>query len=321
MAVLGLKVSHTGEMRMDHIKNTLCCAMLSAGIALAGAPAAAADLEAMPIGLDFAFQGELLGGWAWIKEEDTDLDDDGYPFIEGAGRVSIPFADSFSLQLDGDGLANFLGGDDPEDNVHNFFIGSAHLSFRDPEAFALGIFGGAGVAHGGDDNGAQLSMIGAEGQLYLANLTLYGQAGGFWADDESNNNVMSDAFFLRGVARYFLDPDTRLQGEVAFASGEENDPDQPNIDDDAWTWGARFDRRITGTPVGWTIGYQGTRVEGEACDTCGDEHVTEHAVFAGLTFTFGYHSEMTLIDNDRRGATFDTPDIGRWAGYTVEVVE
>lgn len=42
---------------------------------------------------------------------------------------------------------------------------------------------------------------------------------------------------------------------------------------------------------------------------------------AGLGFTFGFNGRMSLQDNDRRGATFSAPEIRRWTGYTLEVID
>ena len=84
----------------------------------------------------------------------------------------------------------------------------------------LGVFGGAGQANfegggGNSDNEATFAFVGGEGQLYLQDWTLYGQAGAIIAngdDDILGNDDQNDAaFFVRGVARWFIDDVSRLQ--------------------------------------------------------------------------------------------------------------
>jgi len=58
--------------------------------------------------------------------------------------------------------------------------------------------------------------------------------------------------------------------------------------------------------------------QGLADSSRATEELTSHAAMVGLRFQFGATS---AIENDRRGATFDMPDVGRWTGWTIETVD
>ena len=267
------------------------------------------------------------GTWADCEEPDggdcgsSDLDDENYPFIEGSGRANVPLADNFSLQIDAEGWATFTSRSDGEDNLHDSFSGALHATWRDPSNGAAGVFGQFGSSTGGRNDNAVFWLIGAEGQIYLGDFTLYGQAGYFDADDESTDDVMQDAVFVRGVARWFPDVNTRVQGEFAFASGDENQGpgDSPGADLDAYSWGVRADRIISGYPISLFVSYGGTHVtEDENDGESSEDEYTEHRIMAGVTFHFGVDDLKT---QDRRGVTLDTPDLGRWTGITTEIID
>ena len=55
------------------------------------------------------------------------------------------------------------------------------------------------------------------------------------------------------------------------------------------------------------------------CPICrdGPRRYTEHRFLVGATFHFGVDDLKT---QDRRGATLDTPDVGRWTGSTIRII-
>ncbi len=285
----------------------------AAGLLIASGPAAYADG-----GTVFAVQGEISGGVSITDSENTGTghDDGTYPILEGAARVNIPAPDNFAFQFDIDGLATFTDRDHGEDNLQTAYTTGLHAAYRKPGHHAVGLFGALGSSNGGEDENALFGLIGAEGQMTANNTTVIGQAGYFVADDETENDVMTDAWLLRGVARYFMEPDQRIQGELTYASGEASD--SACCDIDAWDWGLRYDQRFENTPMGWAIGYRGAHVEND--DSPADEF-TEHTFFAALTFTFGYKNYLTLQENNDRGATWDLPAVDRFTGYTTEIVD
>jgi len=285
---------------------------VAAGFMIASLSAANAD------GTIHAVQGEISAGVSSIEETGiSELDDDTYPIIEGAARWNIPVPNNFAFQLDMDGLATFTDREHGEDDLQTAFTGGVHLAHRRPGSHALGIFGAIGSSNGGEDENATFGLIGVEGQYSANGMTVIGQAGYFTADDETENDVMTDAWLLRGVARYFMSPDQRLQAELTYASGEESDSSCCDID--AWDWGVRYDQRFSGSPAGWGIGYRGTQVEND--NSGSSKKLTEHTVFLALTFTFGYERGLTLQQNNDIGATWDLPAVDRFTGYTTELAD
>ena len=268
---------------------------------------------------------EAWGGWTFANgdpDNNNVIDDDDHPALGGSGRVSIPFSDGFSGQLDVDGEANLLNGDEIDDNYGHTFWTTGHLSLRDPSSHLIGIFGSAGVSSAGEDEQVNVFVIGGEGQLYLGNFTFYGQGGFFTTDGENNNSEdgIEDAWFVRAVGRAFLSPTSRLEVEGTFASGDIEPNGTTDSSDPMWAWGARYEQQIGGLgaanmPLAWFVGYRGTYAENQSDDISYDDHT----VMVGLRFLFGAPS---LQDNDRRGATLDSPwAIQRWVGYSLESIE
>ena len=258
----------------------------------------------------------FLGTSADLKEEDS-IDDESFPVIEGAARANIPLAANVSIQLDLDGFLgiNERDEDDGDDYLQNFFFASWHLTWRDPSRAAAGVLLSYGESNGAENEEAQVFFFGGEAQGYFDNLTLYGQAGYMVADDENENDVITDAFWLRGVGRYFFGPNQRLQGEFAYINGEENDSGADT--EVGWAWGARFDQGIRNGPLTFFVSYRGSHIDN---DDSSAGSLTDHTALVGLALQLG---AKDLKDEDRRGATLDTPAwaMGRWTGWLLEVVD
>lgn len=285
---------------------TLLKSAIAAGIAVMGVSsgAQAADYE-QEIGLIVAGAVENWNGVSFIDGGSTGSDT---TIVSGhSGRLSLPLGPNLSLQSDIDVEWNSraFDGDDnvAAGNVWNF-QGGAHLSWRDPSRGLFGIFAAAGEARYNDtdpDIHAEFSVIGGEAQFYIDNTTLYIQGAYFDVDGD-----LEDGFFARGVGRHFLDQDTRLQLEVLFANVEFNG----GGDYDVFQWGARFDTVWHNAPVVGNlplfIGYRGTSRDG-CLPTIADSDTTDHIIMAGFNYYFGANSRL---DNDRRGATLDMPNVG-----------
>ncbi|HMB48604.1 MAG TPA: hypothetical protein VKN63_10045, partial [Afifellaceae bacterium] len=263
-------------------------------LAVSGTSAIAADIpEAVSYGpgpvapaLITEFVVEGWGGVAFILGENgnpnpnnTTLGDFG-----GNARFSLPFGQAFSVQLDAYGEITTNGGDN--DNFDNALTGAAHLSWRDPQMGLFGVFGGWGL-HESDGTDGDHYFVGLEGQYYSGNWTFYGQ-GGFMdaeSDQGTADDAFHDAFFARAVARYFPTADSRFQGELSFAHGEQdsNDRDQSNIG-----WGLRYDRGISDifptVPATVFVGYRGGYFDNGSGDGgC----FSDHTFLAGFRMTFG----------------------------------
>ena len=287
--------------------------------------AQAADYTPPPVDDGLLYTGliEAWGGWTFANGDPSNvIDDDDHPAIGGSGRVSIPFSDGFSGQLDIDGEASLLNGDSIDDNYGHAFWMTGHLSLRDPSSHLIGLFGSAGVSSAGEDEQVNVFVIGAEAQLYLGNFTLYGQGGYFTTDEENNNNPdgIDDAWFVRAVGRMFIGASSRLEAEGTFASGDIDFAATADDTDPMWAWGVRFEQELAGLggsnmPLAWFLGYRGSYAENQSDNTEYDDHT----FMVGLRFLFGAPS---LQDNDRRGATLDSPwAIPRWVGYSLESID
>ncbi|MGE3366776.1 MAG: hypothetical protein AB7I34_25410 [Rhizobiaceae bacterium] len=288
----------------------------SALAAFMATPALAADVE-MPPDNSLLFSG-LFGIAVGIQDAsiakgDPDLNEGTELTLSGHGHVSIPLGESFSAQLDAQG--EFYDRSSNDDAKGAYVLGG-HLSWRDPDAGLFGIFGGAGSADDGevDSDGDDISfMLGAEAQLYLDQFTFYVQGG--WADFEMDEEEegFTDAWFVRGVGRYFFSEDFLFQAEVAY--GETPHYVDGDSKGEVWNWGALAKMRIAeSSPVYGTLEYRGGYYEETEVDA---EAVEEHAFLVGLSVAFGVTS---LWENDRRGATLDTPMLpARAAAWTGSV--
>lgn len=252
-----------------------------------------------------------------------------------SGRLSLPLGDMLSLQMDAQNeiTSNAFTSPEEDDEFSDDFSHAIefglHVSARDPSRGLVGAFAAFGQGKGDSVNGRQnFWAVGGEAQYYADDTTFYLQAGYLDSNpqpSETDNGQLDglhSAFFVRGVARWFMTPDSRLQGEVAYAHGkQDNDGPDPNVDPnpnrpfdmDVIQWGARYDTVLSGLPLideGTVfIGYRGIHFDNLCCDDEDTARFTEHTVMAGFAYRFG---GSTLKEFDRVGATLDLPNFGRW---------
>ncbi len=297
--------------------------------------AQAADFETQQI-QQLVLSGYLDGwiGYSFVNEDQainvgsgSDLGDNFNPdhddyFTTGqGGRLSIPLSDMLAIQTDFNNeiTGNAFTSNSGDDFSHAFDFG-VHMSARDPSRGLFGVFGAFGQGKGDDENGRHnYWAIGGEAQLYTDMATFYVQGGYLDSKDldpeVGKQDGFHDAYFVRGVARWFMTPDSRLQGEVSYANGSQDGVfDTDGIKDmDVIQWGVRYDAVLGGLPIiGDTavfVGYRGTRFDNGCCNSEDTGRFTEHTIMAGYTYYFG---GMSLLDFDRVGATLDLPTFGRW---------
>ena len=253
----------------------------------------------------------------------TDDDMEGsYLASGGSAMLSLPLGAGLAMQMDASwerNLDTLADSSTNDDRFEHSFQGAAHFSMRDPSFGLIGVFGGAGKAVFENGNDAEFAFVGGEGQLYLQDWTLYAQAGAILSsgDDDilGNTDEGHEAFFVRGVARWFIDGASRLQVEGAFANGDVDGDDDGNMD--IFEWGVRYDR-IVGLPLlGDTqmfVAYRGNSFDKNEDDPGA---FVDHTFMVGTSMHFGGNS---MQEFDRVGATLDTPNIGRWviSGEQVE---
>ncbi len=275
-------------------------------VGLAGA-ASAADVtsEPEPVLLNDVY-AEIFADYTWLSE-DFGTEDDKF-FAGGAGAYwSIPLSDMVSLQLDGNGeiTENDGEGGSFENDFEHSIGGAAHLSWRDPQTYLLGVFGGVSNVADGDNGDTTAWFIGGEGQLYIDQATLYLQAGYF--DGEKNDfddEILTNTWFVRGQLRYYFTENFRAALEGAYAVGRVDEEG----DTDIYDWGVELEYKFDETPISVFAAYEGTFID----QTPGEsDKLEEDIIKGGVRFDFGSNS---IFDRDRRGAGLDTPRFGRWQG-------
>lgn len=218
------------------------------------------------------------------------------------GRVSIPLGPSFSVQADAK-HQGYSGADDEDNQVTSASVFGLHASYRDPNRFLLGAFGGYTFSEPGIFDTASGYLYGAEGQYYFDRITLYGQIG---AADISNDNLGSfdDSFWGAGL-RYFWTDDILL--ETSWLQGGPKDTRE---------WSVESKMRLTKQrPLYGFVHY----VRGDYFSEIDPSAAgRDHTISVGLTWEFGAPS---LYANDRHGATLTTPLMPGLAAGWAEVLK
>lgn len=226
--------------------------------------------------------GELyLGGLSFSDEDDT------FWAAGGAGRVNIPVAGRWNLQ--GDLTYDRVW----DDSLYLDGIGTAiHGYYRDADSFAAGAFA-TYKSYGSGSNGPTMYdyTVGPEAQVYFGNLTLYGQA---YYGKFHINTFRLDEWGVRGIARYFVQKNLRLDAELIF---DRTDLPFGNTVD---IYGAAVQAMYRFDDTPWSVfgRYQFERTKIDAFE----DRDTQKFVI-GLRASFG---SMSLFDEDRNGATMDT---------------
>lgn len=289
---------------------TLTAALMgSTAAALAAAKPAISENQTSGI-------GEIWLGYSFLSPENVPGPiDEGYPDIGGNFRVNIPAGGALNFQLDFQGESAFV--DNTNKNYTGSVLGGAHLSWRDPTEWLAGAFVGVGNGFNANDETTTAWLLGVEGQYYLPNWTFYGQLGYMDADevDPGTPDAFRDAWFGRGVVRFFVDSNVKLEGELSYANGE-NDTDSEDMD--VWGWGLRYERAMHDMDASIFIAYQGNYYSADETVPATTRTLTEHVIKLGLSYAFGIEGQKYI---DRQGATLDLPMVTRWSAYGVDVLD
>ena len=302
-------------------------AVIAAGTiaAFSASAAHAADFETeRALGLVISGSYESWIGATFIGEFDTDgggdtPEDDVHFMSGGEARLSFPLGDTLSMQQDFKYEINSeqLTTDDSSTGVDDFYgdhyQATTHFSFlRDPSTGVLGVFGGWGGGYADGDE-SMIYFVGGEFQYYAGAWMFQGQ-GGYTngdSDDSGDPEALRDAWFVRGLARWYMDADTRLQIEASYVDGVvDGDEDEAKL----YEWGARYNTLVTGLPlVGDTnvfVRYRGSHAENRDVSDNGFEEFNDHTFMVGMHWSFG---GTTRQEHDRIGVALDSPDIARWS--------
>ncbi len=274
------------------------------------APANAADLD-RELGLIVSGVVDQWAGVQFIDSLSPETNDDTVFAQGGEGLLSMPLGENFSVQGDVKYEYNSYAIESPGFNdvvgPRYSFQGTAHMSWRDPNSFLFGAFGGAGGADTSFVGRYDISYIGGEAQVYLDNITLYGQ-GGFIDFDPRTfvGDALDDGLFARGVLRWFMADGSRLQLEGTYINVDYQSVFRPfgATEMEAFSVSARYDFNLDLPVAGSTPLY--VRYRGTFRDNCyaGRNDVDDHTIMIGTSYSFS----GDRITVDRRGATLDTPD-------------
>jgi hypothetical protein len=266
---------------------------------------------------------ELYGGWARTKVTDTEctggicvLDGEdranGWA-LGGAGRATWWWAPNYSVQLDAQGEGTSYkftgpGGFFSRASSHSYLIGG-HANWRDPGRGLLGIFGGAGDATNLIDfSSIRHGLIGAEGQAYWGPVTLYAQGGYNTTLGQISNDFRDgfEAWFVRGTARLYVNPNFRLEGTALYADGKVDFAPAVALTQDfeTWLWRAKAEYKFATAPFSLFALYEGSKTTTTERDGPDSEivKVSDHRIMGGIRL---YLNENTLQWNDRNGTTLD----------------
>jgi hypothetical protein len=221
----------------------------------------------------------------------ADFFDDNAWVFGGAARGNYAFTNHWNAQVD------LFGESTRYDNFNVDSIGAGgHVFWRDPNRFAFGVFGSVTSIYSGPD--IKEYLVGPEGQVYFGDMTLYGQA--YYGQLDADFGLNVDIWGARGVVRYFMHDNFKLEGEVGFRNLSEGGNDL-----DIWTFAAQADYRFADSPFSVFGRYQfDTLSEGSG------EDLDVHKYIVGFRGTFG---AKTLKEEDRYGATMDLPANGLFA--------
>lgn len=310
------------------MKRLFATSAIAMALAVSANSAGAADFEPDEIIRGLVVGGEVesfTGIQLYGSETDIDFEDDTVQAVSGVtGRLSLPLGDNLSLQTDVEFeySSTALTEGRQDDLFSHSFLAGGHISWRDPNA---GLFGGFAAFGGGaaDNNTGDATRnfsfyaVGGEAQFYVDNLTFYLQGGYIDGATEDtveavDSDALRDAFFGRGIVRWFMGPDSRWQAEIAYVDGDVDfdDDDFDSANQTIVEWGLRYDTVIRDLPVvgdkSVFIGYRGAHF-----DKAGDDSAefVDHTIMVGFTHRFGTE---TILDTDRYGATLDMPNFGRW---------
>ncbi|MDB5596923.1 MAG: hypothetical protein JWM36_3884 [Hyphomicrobiales bacterium] len=336
-------------MKIASVASVLGALMVSGGLATAAD--LPARVEPAPIFTTVSGYVEAGVGIGWARNSSTSSYNygsgglsssasgrDSTWSISGAGRANVWLSPSFSMQTDIWGSAesakikNCTGCG--SSNATAFNIGS-HLSYRDPNAFLVGVYGALGsfnTGYSGSGDSANHGTIGLEGQVYFGATTLYAQAG-YASTISASDYASANAWNARGVLRHYINPNLRISGELGYAH-----LDFDNNNNNYWgggsssahqvNWGVGVENKFGTSPFSAFLKYEGTDTQfkssGVPCCSYtnlaqSSDKTTSHSIKAGFRV---YFNEGTLLANDRNGTTLDIRDpistIGRGFGVNFD---
>ena len=259
--------------------------MLSAALVMMAGTALAADpMTGAPMTAHNACSGHVEAYLGGIYASGSGNSDTNFTY-GGTGRANCNFNERWNVQGD-----LFVDSYDSSGNNITQYGGAAHIFWRDPSSYAVGVFGTISKADTGGFLDTTRYSGGAEFKVYMNNVTLYGQAE--YGQADLDNTPFDFKFWgVRGEVRYFATDNLRFDAELAYRTY------QYNIADIFYA-AVQANYRFDNTPYTVFGRYQYENV-----DFLGGSGGDLHKFTAGLRISFG---GGTLLEEDRYGATMST---------------
>ena len=162
------------------------------------------------------------------------------------------------------------------------------------------------MIYDGYGNRERRFYFGGEGQLYLHNVTLSGQATYFvnsgqqFVYDDETYQYNSHGVNLAASAKYFLTANTSVAAEGGFESSGTNYVDGPIYKHTAWLAGTKVEHRLGSLPLSYTA--EATYRSG-VYNNQGFNRDHDLRVMVGVKLNFG---SKTLQERDHTGASLET---------------
>lgn len=182
--------------------------------------------------------------------------------------------------------------------------GAVHGFYREEDQFLVGAFfqfGGNQLSSDMYELDVSRKYAGAEAQVYLDNLTLYGQLGLQQSDlSQEDLSLPMDGWFGSVEARYFLTPDLRIEAHVG-ASVNEISYLFETATLTTVNVGIGAEYKLENLPVSLFATYDLHSTTADYDSLPGDSPTfDEHRLLVGVKFAIG---EESLYDRDRSGAS------------------
>ena len=140
---------------------------------------------------------------------------------------------------------------------------------------------------------------GAEGQVFLGDVTVYGQAGKQTfvnQHDISGQKILDDGYFANIKARYFINDNWKVDAGYAYTKSNLNGSFMNGNSADQYTLSLASEYRFTDSPVSLYALYNHNQASISSFNVDSDQ------LFAGIKVNFGSNS---LKSRDRSGASLD----------------
>jgi len=223
----------------------LSCALAAAfaSAMLASTPSNAAAPAFNDPAYGWPVVGELeLGVGPFVLSEGSDHENLG--IVDGAARANVALPGMWNAEIELTGQSLW----DREGDSLSSYGPYVHLWKKLPSA-AVGFVGGVGF---GQDVGELTTFTtGLEGQVYVGNATIGGQATYNWGSLSSINFNMWNA---RGYANYYFNPNTKIGADVSYADFSVNGGSAGSATELRLTGVA--ERRFANTP--WSVWGSGS---------------------------------------------------------------